>query len=46
MTKRAEIEGTGKQIKAYLTPIVSEMDDNKNYIIMFKLTDPSIDRSE
>jgi len=46
MVKRAEIEGTGKQIKAYLNPIVFELDDNKNYRLIFRLIDPSIDREE
>jgi hypothetical protein len=46
MAKRAEIEGTGKQIKAYLTPIVSEMDDHKNYRMQFILIDPLIEREE
>jgi len=46
MVKRANIEGTGKQIKAYLNPIVSEMDDHKNYVLEFRLIDPLLDRSE
>ncbi len=46
MVKIAEIDGTGKEIKTYLNQIISEMDDTKNYSLMFKLVDPNIDRCE
>ena len=46
MAKRAEIEGNGKQIKAYLNPIITELDENKNYHLTFRLIDPSVDRME
>jgi len=43
---RAEIEGTGKNIKTYLKEIKSEIKNDHNYRMLFKLVDPSKDRDE